>query len=105
MFSLKKEQSNEPATLPKLEIPKETPENPITVDNDLSMILESLEVEEEALLQEKADLITLEAKLTIKLKAQIKERETKIAGLKNELPQIKQRCETLANMLGIKIDT
>lgn len=75
----------------------------VIIDNDQLMLLESLEVEEQALLQEKADLLCIEEKLLRKLKEEIKNREEKISELKKAILTLKQRCETMANALGIKI--
>ncbi len=72
-------------------------------NNDLSALLEALEVEEKSLLQEKTNLIIVEEQLTQKLKSEIAAKKQKIDELKGEIPGLKQRCEILATVLGIQI--
>jgi hypothetical protein len=82
---------------------EDTTPQTITLNDGLQMLLDSLEVEEQELLQEKADLTGIEEKLTRKIKDEITAKEAKITDLKKEIPKLKQRCETLAYALGIKI--
>jgi seryl-tRNA synthetase len=65
--------------------------------------LETLEEEWQKLLEEKTQLEKTEKMLRKKVMEEIKARKRKIETLRKQIPVLKERCETLAKMLDIKI--
>ena len=76
--------------------PEQQPE--IREENVLSM-LKALEEEESSLMQEKSQLTDMEEMLRLKAREEIEAKKRRIDELKNEIPELKQRCEDLAKML------
>lgn len=93
---LNKDQNSEIATP---EIINQTTQ---TLVNDIATILKSLEIEEKELLEEQANLITIQETLSNRIKEEIGVKEAKISELKQAIPTLKQNCEKMANALGIK---
>jgi predicted RNase H-like nuclease (RuvC/YqgF family) len=93
------------------ETPKEknTSEKPNTLvifesteENILSM-LEALGGEEKQLLAEKTQLLNMEETLRQKIQDEIEIKRNRIENLKYEIPELRQRCETLAKVLNIPV--
>lgn len=87
----------------EVEIQEDLNENPNPTNEDLSAMLEKLDEEEKLLIQEKTDLLSVEEQLTQKIKAEIEAKKSKIDGLKSEIPELRQKCEGLATVLGIQV--
>jgi predicted RNase H-like nuclease (RuvC/YqgF family) len=66
-------------------------------------MLEELGVEERALLAERSQLVNMEASLKQRIREEINIRRSKIEILKQEIPELKQRCEALAKVLDIPV--
>lgn len=81
----------------KLDEPDTNEEIPAVVE------LERLEEEWQELLEEKTQLEKTEKMLRKKVIEEIKARKRKIETLRRQIPALKERCETLAKMLDIKI--
>jgi hypothetical protein len=73
-----------------------------TESNYLSM-LEALDGEEKSLLAEKSQLLNMEETLRQKIIDEIEAKKHRIEILKNEIPELKQRCEFLAKLLDIPV--
>jgi hypothetical protein len=80
----------EPLELPKVEEP-------------LPITLESLKQEELSLLNQKTELLTIEEQLRLKTVEEIEMTKQRIASLKLEIPELKQKCEGLAKALEIPV--
>lgn len=80
-----------------------TPSSLSTKNEELTALLEKLDAEEKLLMQEKTDLLSVEEQLTQKIKAEIEAKKSKIDGLKSEIPELRQKCEGLATVLGIQV--
>jgi len=90
-----------------------TPENPeptpepepcqITKTNDLTQ-LEELSREEQSLLEEKAQLTNIEVELWQKVSEEIDAKKQRIEGLKQEIPEIRKRCDALTQALNLPIN-
>jgi len=74
----------------------------IREENVLSM-LKALEEEESSLIQEKSQLTDMEEMLRLKAREEIEAKKRRIDELKNEIPELKQRCEDLAKMLDTQV--
>jgi predicted RNase H-like nuclease (RuvC/YqgF family) len=74
----------------------------IKEENVLSM-LKALEEEESSLMQEKSQLVDMEEMLRLKAREEIEAKKRRIDELKNEIPELKQRCEDLAKMLDTQV--
>ena len=72
-------------------------------ERDYLSTLEALEGEEQALLAEKSQLLNMEEKLRQKIRDEIEVKKHRIENLKNEIPELRQRCEALAKVLGIPV--
>jgi len=72
-------------------------------EKDYLSKLEALDGEERALLAEKAQLLNMEETLKQKIRDEIEAKKHRIENLKNEIPELKQRCEALAKVLDIPI--
>ena len=78
------------------------PQSEIREENVLSM-LKALEEEESSLIQEKSQLTDMEEMLRLKAREEIEAKKRRIDELKNEIPELKQRCEDLAKMLDTQV--
>ena len=65
--------------------------------------LEALGGEEQDLLAEKSQLQNMEETLKQKIMDEIEVKRHRIENLKYEIPELKQRCETLAKVLNIPV--
>jgi hypothetical protein len=74
----------------------------IREENVLSM-LKSLEEEESSLMQEKSQLVDMEEMLRLKAREEIEAKKRRIDELKNEIPELKHRCDDLAKMLDTQV--
>ncbi len=72
-------------------------------EENLLTLIEALGGEEQALLEEKAQLLNMEEQLQLKLREEIEAKKHRIENLKNEIPELKQRCEALAKALDIQV--
>jgi predicted RNase H-like nuclease (RuvC/YqgF family) len=72
-------------------------------EENLLTLIETLGGEEQALLEEKAQLANMEEQLQLKIKEEIEAKKHRIENLKNEIPELKQRCEALAKALDIQV--
>jgi len=72
-------------------------------EENLLTLIETLGGEEQALLEEKAQLANMEEQLQLKLREEIEAKKHRIENLKNEIPELKQRCEALAKALDIQV--
>ena len=66
-------------------------------------VLEALDGEEKSLLAEKSQLLNIEETLRQKIRYGIEAKKRRIENLKNEIPELKQRCEALAKVLDIPV--
>jgi predicted RNase H-like nuclease (RuvC/YqgF family) len=72
-------------------------------ERDYLSILEALNGEEKSLLAEKSQLLNMEETLRQKIRNEIEAKKYRIENLKNEIPELKQRCEALAKVLNIPV--
>ena len=72
-------------------------------EENLLTLMETLGGEEQALLEEKAQLANMEEQLQFNLREEIEAKKHRIENLKNEIPELKQRCEALAKALDIQV--
>jgi predicted RNase H-like nuclease (RuvC/YqgF family) len=72
-------------------------------EENLLSVLEALGGEEQSLLQEKSQLAAMEEVLRQKIRDEIEAKKHRIEDLKNEIPELKQRCEALAKALDIPV--
>jgi predicted RNase H-like nuclease (RuvC/YqgF family) len=72
-------------------------------EKDYLSKLEALDGEERALLAEKAQLLNMEETLKQRIRDEIEAKKHRIENLKNEIPELKQRCEALAKVLDIPV--
>jgi len=72
-------------------------------EENILSILEALEGEEQVLLTEKLQLVSMEETLTQRIREEIEIRRHRIENLKHEIPELKQRCEVLAKALDIPV--
>ena len=70
---------------------------------DVLATLESLGAEERILIVEKSQLQNMEETLKQKIIDEIEVKRHRIEYLKYEIPELKQRCETLAKALDIRV--
>lgn len=70
---------------------------------DMLSMLEALGGEERLLLAEKSQLLNTEETLRQRIKDEIEVRRHRIENLKYEIPELKQRCESLAKALDIPV--
>jgi len=83
---------------------QKNPEHPseIREENVLS-VLKALEEEESSLMQEKSQLVDMEEMLRLKAREEIEAKKRRIDELKNEIPELKHRCDDLAKMLDTQV--
>jgi HEAT repeat protein len=72
-------------------------------EENILSILEALEGQEQVLLTEKSQLVSMEETLTQRIREEIEIRRHRIENLKHEIPELKQRCEVLAKALDIPV--
>lgn len=70
---------------------------------ELPTVLQELEKEENALLQQKRDLLNIEEELQLKIREEIEARKHRIETLKNETVELKRQCEELTNLINIPV--
>jgi len=63
------------------------------------LILQELKKEEDALVEEKQNLVALKDKLRLKTKEEIENKKRNIQTLKNEIAELKTKCEELSKSL------
>ena len=81
--------------------PTEEPQN--TAAESLPTTLESLKQEESTLLDQKTQLLSIEERLRLKTLEEIEKTKQRINGLKVEIPELKQKCESFAKALEIPV--
>jgi len=79
----------------------EEPQN--TAEESLPTTLETLKQEESTLLDQKTQLLSIEERLRLKTLEEIEKTKRRISGLKAEIPELKQKCESFANALEIPV--
>ncbi len=72
-------------------------------EKDYLSTLQALNEEEKALLAEKSQLLNMEETLRQKIRKEIEAKKYRIENLKNEIPELRQRCEALAKVLDIPV--
>jgi vacuolar-type H+-ATPase subunit D/Vma8 len=87
----------------QLEASKLLEEPQQTAEESLSTTLESLKQEENALLDQKTQLLSIEERLRLKTLEEIEKTKQRINGLKTEIPELKQKCESFAKALEIPV--
>lgn len=78
------------------ELPKENQNCKLNKFDDL----EKLEKEEESLIQEKRDLMATEEQLWLKISVEIENRKRRNMELKQEVEQLRRKCEELTSVLN-----
>jgi seryl-tRNA synthetase len=78
------------------ELPKENQDCKLNKLDDL----EKLEKEEESLIQEKKDLMEAEEQLWLKISVEIENRRRRNMELKQEVEQLRRKCEELTSVLN-----
>jgi uncharacterized small protein (DUF1192 family) len=73
------------------------------VDDDLTVLLETLKHEETALLSQKEQLVSIGEQLRLKTVDEIEKTKERITSLKTEIPELKQKCEVMAKVLEIPV--
>ena len=81
--------------------PLEEPQN--TAEESLPTTLETLKQEESTLLDQKTQLLSIEERLRLKTLEEIEKTKQRINGLKAEIPELKQKCESFAKALEIPV--
>src|SRR3972149_2092494 len=79
----------------------EEPQN--TAEESLPSTLETLKQEESTLLDQKTQLLSIEERLRLKTLEEIEKTKQRISGLKVEIPELKQKCESFAKALEIPV--
>ena len=79
----------------------EEPQN--TAEESLPTTLGTLKQEESTLLDQKTQLLSIEERLRLKTLEEIEKTKQRISGLKAEIPELKQKCESFAKALEIPI--
>ena len=74
-----------------------------TKETDMLSMLEALGGEEQTLIAEKSQLLTMEETLRQRIKDEIEVKRHRIENLKYEIPELRQRCEALAKALDIPV--
>jgi hypothetical protein len=72
-------------------------------EDTLLSMLDRLYEEEKTLLTEKSQLMDMEGKLRLKITEEIESKKRIIEDLRAEIPELKQKCETLAQALEIPV--
>jgi hypothetical protein len=78
-------------------------ETPMKIDPDLTNLLETLKHEENTLLSQKQQLESIGEQLRLKTLDEIEKTKTRISSLKSEIPDLKQKCESMAKVLEIPV--
>jgi predicted RNase H-like nuclease (RuvC/YqgF family) len=81
--------------------PLKEPQN--IAEESLSTTLETLKREESTLLDQKTQLLSIEERLRLKTLEEIEKTKQRISGLKTEIPELKQKCESFAKALEIPV--
>jgi hypothetical protein len=79
------------------------PEQKISEEENLLSMFEHLSEEEKTLINEKTALLQVKEKMRIQIEEQIEAKRRAIENLKTQIPEIKQKCETLAKALEIPV--
>jgi predicted RNase H-like nuclease (RuvC/YqgF family) len=97
------ENAEEKVTVEELKEELDTQEPYQSEEEKILSMLETLEDEEQALLAEKSQLLTMEETLKHKINEEIEIKRHKIENLKHEIPELKQRCEVLSKALNVSV--
>jgi predicted RNase H-like nuclease (RuvC/YqgF family) len=73
------------------------------IDPDLTNLLEILKQEENSLLSQKQQLVSIGEQLRQKTLDEIEKTKMRISSLKTEIPELKQKCESMAKVLEIPV--
>jgi hypothetical protein len=73
------------------------------IDPDLTNLLEILKQEENSLLGQKQQLVSIGEQLRQKTLDEIEKTKMRISSLKTEIPELKQKCESMAKVLEIPV--
>jgi predicted RNase H-like nuclease (RuvC/YqgF family) len=93
--------SEEPCKEEQMEVKIQEPFE--RTEADLLSMLETLGGEERTLIAEKSQLMDMEETLKQKIIDEIQVKRHRIENLKYEIPELKQRCESLAKALEIPV--
>jgi predicted RNase H-like nuclease (RuvC/YqgF family) len=93
--------SEEPCKEEQMEVKIQEPFE--RTEADLLSMLETLGGEERTLIAEKSQLMDMEETLKQKIIDEINVKRHRIENLKYEIPELKQRCESLAKALEIPV--
>jgi len=85
------------------EEPKIVEEQQAKAEENLTTTLESLKQEETLLLTEKQQLESIGEQLRRRTLEEIEKKKQRICALKTEIPELKQKCESLAKALEIPV--
>jgi len=89
------------------ETPKEgskiTEEPQAKAEENLTTTLETLKQEESLLLNQKQQLESIGEQLRLRTLEEIEKKKQRINALKTEIPELKQKCESLAKALEIPV--
>src|SRR3990170_441208 len=87
----------------QLEANQNLEEPQTTAEDSLPTTLETLKQEESTLLDQKTQLLSIEERLHLKTLEEIEKTKQRINGLKVEIPELKQKCESFAKALEIPV--
>ena len=83
--------------------PKITEEPQANAEENLTTTLETLKQEESFLLRQKQQLVSIGEQLRLRTLEEIEKTKQRINALKTEIPDLKQKCESLAKTLEIPV--
>jgi predicted RNase H-like nuclease (RuvC/YqgF family) len=85
------------------EDPKVAEEPQAKAEENLTTTLETLKHEENLLLNQKQQLESIGEQLRLRTLEEIEKKKQRINALKTEIPELKQKCESLAKALEIPV--
>jgi predicted RNase H-like nuclease (RuvC/YqgF family) len=85
------------------EEPKVAEESQAKAEENLTTTLETLKQEENLLLNQKQQLESIGEQLRLRTLEEIEKKKQRINALKTEIPELKQKCESLAKALEIPV--
>jgi predicted RNase H-like nuclease (RuvC/YqgF family) len=98
------QEANETVNTPEVPQEPKIPEEPqAKAEENLPTELETLKQEESFLLSQKQQLVGIGEQLRLKTLEEIEKTKQRISALKTEIPELKQKCESLAKALEIPV--
>jgi hypothetical protein len=85
------------------QVPKLPEESQAKTEENLTTELETLKQEESFLLSQKQQLVGIGEQLRLRTLEEIEKTKQRISALKTEIPELKQKCESLAKALEIPV--